>query len=370
MLKIQLLDRRFFAAGRIKRMLVLCLLLTAVLVAGILWNTKRLQTRAADMQAQAAAAQANQGQVTTAEGEIAAVNSEVAPFDAQLDYIRELRDYSDNFPRYLRMLSRYIYNRADVLSAVVSYDGFQLQVRTKTTDDVAALMVNLKQAYKSNLIANDSLSIQGLTGWPNPTSPRNWSSDARRRIELPFPSENLQPVGSATTPPAPGGGGMGGASGMGGMGGSGMGGDMGGMSSPPMGGSGMGSSGPGMGGSGMGGGPPQMASAGGLRTLEGMDLATAQFFSDPQSAAHRTYIELSDDPPLQPYLNLAISGRWGVPFPAPMGSGAGGMGGGMGGMGGGMGGMGGPRGMMGPSGASGYESPPGSPMGGPAGSGM
>ena len=56
MLKIQLLDRRFFAAGRIKRMLVLCLLLTAVLVAGILWNTKRLQTRAADMQAQAAAA--------------------------------------------------------------------------------------------------------------------------------------------------------------------------------------------------------------------------------------------------------------------------------------------------------------------------
>ena len=381
MLKLQLLDRRFFEARKVARAVAMCGVLSILVVVGALFVTTTLKTKLSDMKAQASAAAAFETQVTGKQTEIATVQAEVAPFDAQLAYVRQLRDYSDNFPKYLRMLSRYIYNRAEVLNVMLTGDGFMLQVRTKTTADVAGLMINLKQAYKAGLIATDSLSIQGLSGWPNPTSPRGWGPDTRRRIELPFNTGDLQGVNSNSRALAAvtgvTGGGAGGEGGPGGSGGPAMGSPGG--SGPPGGAPGApgapGGMASGPGGSGGSGGPAAgapgagMASAGGLRSLQGLTLETTQFFTTPQDAAHRQFIQGSDDPPLQPYLNLAIVGRWGNPFAA---MGGGGAAGGAGGMPGGMPGMpGAPGSPMGsaPGGPPpGGPGGPGSPAGGPAGS--
>ncbi|MBI5833471.1 MAG: hypothetical protein HZB16_14325 [Armatimonadetes bacterium] len=388
MLKLQLLDRRFFEARKVTQAMILCAILTVGVVGFALWRTTALKTKVADMKNQASAAAAFEQQITAKQGEIEQVKAEVAPFDAQLAYVKSLLNYSDNFPKYLRMLSRYIFNRAEVLSVALTGEGFTMQVRTKGTQDVAGLMINLKQAYKAGLIATDSLSIQGLSGWPNPTSPRGWGPDTRRRIELPFSTGDLQGVNSssrtlgAVTGVTGGGaapGGPGGPGSSGGSGGPGMsapgpsgppggsGGSPGGMPSAAPGGSGgSGGAAPGAGGPGA-----AVASAGGLRSLQGLNLETTQFFTNPQDAAHRQFIQASDDPPLQPYLNLVISGRWGNPFPSPAGGAAAGGGGGMPGMPGMSGGAPGmPGGSPGgpPAPPPGSPGGPGTPAGGPSGS--
>jgi len=227
-----------------------------------------------------------------------------------------------------------------------------MNVRTKTTSDVANLLMTLKQGYRAHLIADGSLNITGLTGWPNPTSPRGWGPESRRRMELPFGTGDLSPVSSNSGAPSGtanlAGGGSGGAPGSPG-GSSSM---SGAPPSPGSPGGGAPSGGPGM--PGAPGGGSGGAGAGASFQLSNVPLELQQMLVSPEDAAKRQYITPSDEPPPQPYLNLVINGAWAVTFSVPS-------------AGGGAGGRPGMPGMSGPPpGAPGMSGPPPSPgMSGP-----
>jgi hypothetical protein len=335
MLKLQLLTLKHREQEKMIKAGVLCGLVLAVFVVLMVRWVADTKAKLDDMKAQASAAQANAQKVQEADGEIAAENAKVQPYDDHLFYVLSLRDFSKVWPQRMKMLARFISDRADLLDASLTAQGFTLHIRTKTTADVANVLMTLKQSYKARLVADGTINIAGLGGWPNPTSPRGWGPDSRRRLELPYTNSGLSEVGSSTetaTPAAPAGGGPG------------SGGAPGGSSSGPPGSPGMG--GPGSPGS--SGGAP-----GGLgAVLNTVPPELAQMLTTPLDAARRTYISPSVDPPPQPYLALIVTGTWYSPIPVPGGGGGQGQGG-PGGMPGGRGG-----GFSGP--------PPGASPGGPA----
>lgn len=356
MLRLQLLPDYIFETERVIRALIICGVTFVIVVIGTVKWLGSEKNKLENMKLQAAQATSYATEVKSYDDKIQKVKDEVKPYDDKRAYVESLRDFSGNWTRHMRMLSQYIYYRAEVTTATLTPAGFQLSVRTKSTDDVARLMMNLKRAYKANLIAKDSLNISGLTGWPNPTSPRGWGPDTRGHIEVPNGTGELSAVnanagetstvigGPAAAPGAPGA--PGGPSG--GGGGPGMSGapPSGGSSAPPSGG---GSSGA-PGGSGGAGGAGGTATAG--FRLDRAPIEIALFLSSPMEAARRRHLQTSVEPPPQPYLTLSVAGLWATPMVVPQGGGAAGPAGSQPGM------PGAPPGASGPSGPPSAPPPP------------
>lgn len=359
MIRLQLLPDYVFEGEKIVRAVIVCTVILLALTGGMVFWTMTEVNKLENMKTQQTAAANLQSQVTSLEGEIDAANAAVAPLQQRHDYMVSLRDFSDGYAERFRNLSRYIYQRVEVLSAQITEQGFNLTVRTKTTQDVARMWMNLRQGELDGLIAANSIQVGGLTGWPNSTSPRGWTAEGRRRFDLPLEVDTLSPVNSGSTNISSGqqGGGFGGVPGPGG-------GSSGSAGLAPPGPGGLGGSGAGPGLPGGEGGVPGAAGGGGGFGNTVMDFRQTskeamQMWLDPRSAAMLEYITPSEEPPDQPYLNMSISGAWAQPMTAPAGTG-----GQQGGFGGGFGGMDPFGGGMMPG------LPPGAPMGpGLAGSG-
>lgn len=322
--QLQLLPSSVFEGDRIKKAVVKCSLVTVLVVAGLLMWFKTTREATQSMTAQAEAAAGFQGQIAALDGQISALQSDIAPVDSRHDYILALKDYGDNWPRLMRELAGFIYARVELLSCQLDTQGFSLSVRTKTTEDVARLLQNLKQSYAAGLVQQDSLNVTGLTGWPNATSPLGYGLAAANHIDIAIGDDyaRLQAVGSNANPEEGPGLGLAGLDVLSGSGA--MPTDLG--PAPGSGGSMAGE--PGMEGSmdpamdsgmdGMGGMGGQATQAGSVDSDRLVQLAIAK------------YIQPSVDPPPQPYLNLTITGRWAAPLQEPVGNmpaGAGGAGG-------------------------------------------
>jgi len=300
MLRLQLLPDQVFEGARIRKATILCTLIFLIdAVVCFLWFSST-KTAMVSMTAQAEAASAFQGQIAALDGEISALQAQIAPVDSKHDYILGLKDYGDNWPQRMRELAKFIYARVEVLSCQLTAEGFELEVRTKTTEDVARLLMNLKQAYAAGLMQQDSLNVTGLSGWPNLTSPYGLSVDSVMHMEIgvDLADFDLHPVNSNSNPAAGNqGGGQGSGSGEmeGGSGGESMPEEN--ASSEMEGGSGD-----------FGGGGGQAVQAGPVDS------------DRMEAAAIAHYIKPSVDPPDQPYLNLTVTGRWQVPLQAPTGN--------------------------------------------------
>ena len=325
MLKLQLLPDYVFEPDKIKRNVFVCTALLGAVVGVTVYWLLLTQHKLDNMTNQATVAKGFEDQIKKFDADIATVAAEIKPFDDKRDYMNSLKDFGDIYPERMRQVCRFIYNRAEVLSATVTNTGVQLTVRTKTTDDVARLLMVLKQGYQAGLFREGSLQVNGLTGWPNPTSPRGYGLPEMGHIELPLDvAGGLSAVGSNSgraAAPAGGGGFAGGGSSGGAEG----------MSGPESGAGGepgMGAGGP----SGGGGG----GQAGGLADIldaENVSPAARALLLGIPEAARMTYIKQSADPPNQPYLNLSVTADWAQPITPPDGGApAAGMGGDMMGM--------------------------------------
>lgn len=311
MIRLQLLPDYVFEGEKIVRALVVCLVLLLAETGGMLFWMSVENNRLENMTRQKTTAEANKTQVDGLNSEISAAKAAVAPIDNKRNYMISLRDYSDGYPERLKAISGYLYERAEVLSASVTERSVSLNVRTKTTEDIARIMMNLRRAEQDGLLAPQSISVSGVTGWPNPTSPRGWGTEAQRRMDLPAgvsPSD-LRPVNSGSRNLQ-----TGGAQQQGGGGPAGI---------------------PGVGGQGGGGGEVPGLGGDGQRFSNfvldfGRSSKSAlQMLMSPRQAAMLEYIEPSDEPPDQPYLQLTITATWARPMVPPAGTdtGQGGMGG-------------------------------------------
>lgn len=297
MLRLQLLPDQVFEGARIKKAVLLCTALFLVdAVICFLWFSST-KTAMLSMTQQAEVASGFKSQIDALDGQIAGLQAQIAPVDSKRDYILALKDYGDNWPQRMRELAKYIYARVEVLSCQLDTQGFELEVRTKTTEDVARLLMNLKMAYAAGLLQQDSLNVTGVTGWPNMTSPWGYSLDEILHMEIGVDRDSfdLEAVNSNSNPAAPAGGGGGSSGAEAGSGAEAMPEES---SSSDMSGE------PGMEGSGGGGG----TRAGNVES-DRMRLMALQ-----------KYIEPSVDPPPQPYMNLTITGRWQVPLAEPTGN--------------------------------------------------
>jgi hypothetical protein len=298
MLRLQLLPDQVFEGSRIRKAIILCTLIFLIdAVVCLLWFSST-KTALASMTEQADVANGFQTQIAALDAEIGALQALIAPVDSKHDYILGLKDYGDQWPAKMRELSKFIYARVEVLSAQLDPEGFELEVRTKTTEDVARLLMNLKAGYAAGLIQTDSLNVTGLTGWPNLTSPPAFSNPQQRlHIDMgggeqgsrTSPGSNSNPF--AQQQQAGGGGGEFSDSAE-------MPADEG-MSSSEMSGE------PGFEGGfgGSGGAPASQVDSDAMRAL-----------------AIAKYIEPSNDREPQPYLNLTITGRWMQPLVEPVGN--------------------------------------------------
>lgn len=330
MLKLQLLPDYVFEGDKIKRNVIVCTVILILVVGATLKWLQITQHKLDNMTNQAQVASGFEGQIKSIDSEIAAVAAEIKPFDDKREYMNTLKDFGDIWPERMRDVCKFIYNRAEVLSASLTTTGVQLSVRTKTTDDVARLLMDLKQAYAAGLFREGTLQVSGLTGWPNPTSPRGYGLPEMGHIELPLDvTGGLSGVGSNSQRGGGGGGGGGGFGGGGGV--SGMTGSPDGMS-----GGDMGMSGGDMGGAPPSGGSPMGGGGGGagvgaladILDVDNVSPAARGLLLGIQEAARVTYIKESADPPDQPYLNLSVTAQWAQPITPPEGGGgqpAGGM---------------------------------------------
>lgn len=294
MLRLQLLPDYVFEGARIRKAIMVCTALFVLDVGATHLYQAITKGRLANMTNQAEVAKGFEGQIKAIEGEIGAVTAEIQPIDDKRNYMIDLKDFSDQYVAKLRALIPFIYRRVEVLSASITNTGFTLQVRTKTTDDVARMLKNLKEAYNSGLLQPDSINITGLTGWPNPTSSLSWRIDTAENVLTPIGDiGGLSAVGSQGA--APGGGGQ--AAGQ-------PGGDAG--APPPEAGAP-----PGDPGAAPGGAPGGEAGGGGGQPASGAGAAEA--------VARARYLKPSVDPPPQPYLNMTITGNWVEPLKEPAG---------------------------------------------------
>ncbi len=301
MLRLQLLPDHVFEGARIKKAVILCTLVF-LLDAAIcfLWFSSQ-KAAMVSMTQQSEVAAGFQSQISALDGEIGALQALIAPVDSKRDYILALKDYGDNWPQRMRALAMFIYARVEVLNCQLDQQGFELQVRTKTTEDVARLLMNLKQGYAAGLLQQDSLNVTGLNGWPNMTSPLGISVDTASHLDPGVGLENgaLQGVNSGSNPAAPAQ--QGGAGGMEGSGSEAM--------------------------------PDESSGSGGMSGEPGMEGGSGGGFGGAAGAragtvdsalmrllAIRKYIQPSVDPPPQPYLNLTVTGRWQVPLQSPTGN--------------------------------------------------
>lgn len=294
MLRLQLLPETVFEGARIKRAVIVCVVIFLVIV-GIthFWQmtTKRALTSMTE-QAETAAGFASQTQ--SLQGEIAAVEAEIAPIDAKRDYMIDLKDFGEVWTTRMRQIAPYIYPRAELLSLSMDAEGFEMELRTSTTEDVARVLMNLKQLYGIGLVQQDSLNVTGLTGWPNLTSPL---PNVPQNMALEWDLPGLVPVNSNSQFEAEGGTGGGGE----------------GFAEPGM--------EPGME-AGPGGpaeaappaeampGEPGMEGMGGGGGGGSLGQATVSANDAVREKARVRYIRPSTEPPPQPYLRLQIRARW------------------------------------------------------------
>ena len=306
MLRLQLLPDHVFEGGRIKKATIFCVLIFLIdAVVCFAWfaTTKTAMT---SMAQQSEVASGFQSQISALDAEIGGLEAQIAPVDSKHDYILGLKDYGDQWTEKMRELSKFIYARVEVLSAQLDSQGFELEVRTKTTEDVARMLMNLKVGYAAGLIQQDSLNVTGLTGWPHLlTSPKtDYTIDQAMHIDI---GSGLSLLGQGTSSPGsnsnPGaqrsqGGEFSGSEEMGGSGE---------MSPEENSSSEMGME-PGFEGSGGAGG----AAVGQRASAVDSDVMRA--------LAVNKYIKPSVDKPPQPYLNLTIEGRWQSALVEPTGN--------------------------------------------------
>ncbi len=306
MLRLQLLPDYVFEGARIRRAVLICGFIFLVDV-GVThaWQFLTKQ-KVTNMTNQASVASGFEGQIKAIDGQIAAVAGEIQPIDNKLKYITELKDYGDVWPQRMRALAPFIYERCELLSANLTYTTVTLNVRTKTTQDVARMLMNLKKAYAAGLFRPDSINVTGLTGWPNLTSPLRVGPDELGHMALNLNRPSPVAVNSNTAVAA---GSAAAAAGFAVQAGNALSG--GGPAAPA------GSESAPAEGSSEGSGMVEGASGGG-----GGGGAPQGGDSVMRAAAIARYIKPSVDPPPQPYLTLTVSAVWAQPIPAPDGGAA------------------------------------------------
>lgn len=300
MLRLQLLPDYVFEGARVRRAIIICVVIFLIDVGITHWWVASTKYALANMTNQGEVAKGFETQTKDLEGKIAAVAAEVAPIDAKRDYMLALKDHGDIWPQKMRQVAPFIYNRVELLSARLTPEAVELSVRTKTTDDVARMLMQLKRGYAAGLFAPDSINVTGLTGWPNPTSPRGFGLAELKHITVPFEVGGLSPVGSNSRPGAP----------QGGQGG------------------GMGAPGGAPGAPEAGGSPPDAGAMGGPGAPGGGGGGGGASNDTMRRAALAAYIKPSVDPPPQPYLQMNITARWAQPVAPIEGGGPGAAGGG------------------------------------------
>jgi hypothetical protein len=270
----------------------------------LFWHTST-KNKLENMTQQAAAATANKGKIDAIDTRIGEAQAAIAPMDNKRDYMMALRDYGDVWPERMQALNRYIYRRVELISAQLTPDGVSLQARTKTSEDLARMLLDLKQTYPAGLLRPDSLTVNGVTGWPNSLG-FSYTAGARTHIALPGGFGGLSPVGHAT-------GGGGGATDQASQG----------TTAPGAAadqGSGPGSATPLVQPSG-GGEPAQgaagAAAGGGSAVVARLPQYRAPVLLSAADAARARYLQRSVEPNLQPYMVLSISAEWAAKIAEP-----------------------------------------------------